>query len=616
LFALGIATSVASAAPTAFVEHATDGLSLDVNGNLVTHLTNAGYTTTSNTGVLPTLTGFTQAWDLRYNTALSGGDQSSYLGYLQGGGTLFLMGENTGFATRNNTILSFIATAGGGTLTIPSNAANHQTVLGAIATTPNSVPSVDYLASGGFANAGTGTCITRDVSNACAAIAFGAGTLANASHGALISILDVNFLQTNAGANFSNFIDNLIAYLAAQSAIAAGGGASGFVSVSNETTHGVASVLDDLAVAPTIDVQMALAIGSLNALPSEQRATALKRLTPFANNALAVLGSGALEASLSTVAGRLEGIRNADTLAWADTGNEKMLLAAAEPMSGLLDQKELRHAVWGKIFGADTRQDAMDGFAGYKASTWGLTLGADTRVAEGTVVGAAFTYASTNLDQRDFMSGSGNDLDSYQATAYASHDFGVWYLEAMLAYAQQRYDSHRDTGISGTAMAKYDGDLWGARLIAGMPYVLSEKMVLTPFASLEYSRMTQDGYQESGAGALDLNVASNSAERVRSGLGVRLAGELDLGHTSVRPSIHIQWLHDFKNDGIATTANFTGGGAAFTTPGQKIAEDSGNIGGSLLFMVAKNTAISINYDYEGSSGFRSQTGQLIGQMWF
>jgi outer membrane autotransporter protein len=617
MLVLSTAGSVASAADPAFVYRDSDSLTISVSTNLAAHLTSAGYapTVSVDSGGLPALTGFKQVWDVRYLVALTGGDQASYLGYLQGGGTLFLMGENAGFATRNNTVLSFISAAGGGTLTFVSPN-NNQTVQGSFATTPNSVPTVSYLGAGGFTNAGNGTCITKDGSNQCTAIAFGVGTLANASSGALISVLDVNFLDGTAGATFSAFIDNLIAYLAAQSAIAAGGPASGFVSVSNEITHGVATTLDQIAVAPTIDIQMAEAIGSLNSLSPEQRAVALNRLTPVANNALAKLGSASLDAGLSTVAGRLEAIRNSDDLSWAAPSSEKMILAAAGPMSGLLDQKELRHSVWGKIFGADTRQDAMDGFAGYKASTWGLTFGADTRLTEATLVGGALTYASTNLDQRDFLSGSGNDLDSYQATGYASQDFGAWYLEGMLAYGQQRYKSHRDTMISGVAAANYDGDMWAARIVAGLPLPFGEKMVVTPFASLEYNRMTQDGYQESGAGALDLRVDSNSAERVRSGLGVRLAGETDIGHSTVRPSIHIQWLHDFKNDGIATTANFTGGGAAFTTPGQKIADDSGNIGGSLLFVVAKNTAVSVNYDYEGSSGFRSQTGQLIAQMWF
>ena len=39
-------------------------------------------------------------------------------------------------------------------------------------------------------------------------------------------------------------------------------------------------------------------------------------------------------------------------------------------------------------------------------------------------------------------------------------------------------------------------------------------------------------------------------------------------------------------------------------------------GVSLLFAVAKNAAVSVHYDFEGSDGFQSHTGQLVAQFWF
>jgi len=607
-------TSSIALADDAFVHHDGSGLGIDISSNLATHLTNASYNTTVGSAGLPILDGFKQVWDARFSNAtpLTGGEQSSYLSYLQGGGTLFLMGENSSFATRNNSVIAFIAAAGGGTLTFASPL-GHQTVQGSIATTPNNVPTVDYLGAGAFTNAGTGTCITKDSGDKCTAIAFGAGRLANASHGALISVLDVNFLQGSAGANFSAFVDNLIAYLAVQSAIGASGG---FVPISNQVTRGVATVLDDLAVAPSVDAGMAQAIGALGNLPAGLQPDALGRLTPAANSALFRLGSNAMDAGLSSVAGRLEGVRNAGILGWTETSNRNTVVAAAGPVTGLLEPVPWRDGVWGKIFGGDTRQGAAEGYAGYKAATWGLTLGADRRLSEGTVLGGAFTYAATNLNQRDFMSGSGNDLQSFQATAYASHDFGPWYLEAMLAYAKQRYRSHRETGLTGVAKADYDGDMWGTRIVAGKPYAISETLVTTPFVSLEYTHLRQDGYRENGAGPLDLTVGSTAADRARSGVGIALAGETQWGRVKVRPSIRIQWLHDFIDNGINTTASFAGGGAAFVTPGQKLPKDSGAVGGSLMFAVSRNAAVSILYDYEGANGYRNETARILAQVWF
>lgn len=618
LLALGAASSFAVPADTAFVYYNSSEAPMvgNIQTNLGNALTSSGYATTltNDSDALPTLTAFKQVWDIRGGSAyaLTDPQKSSYLSYLQGGGTLFLMGENTGYGpARNASLISFITAAGGGTPVIGS-ALNSQTVQAPVATTPNTLSTVSYAGAGGFTSTGNGICLTKDNNNSCTAVAFGGGTLSNATAGALVSVLDVNFLGT--GYINTAFVDNLIAYLAVANQPSAP--TTTFVPVSNRITGGVGATLDGVLAASVVDVDMAAAVGSLSSLSDSQRAIAMNRLTPAANNSLARLGSGAMMAGLSSIAGRLEGIRNAGALAWAEPDNKKMTLAAAGPMTGLLEMKELRHGVWGKIFGGETRQDAKDGFAGYKANTWGMTLGADTRLDQGTVVGGAFTYAATNLDQRDFLSGSGNDLQNFQLTGYTNHDFGIWYLEGLLSYGQQRYKSHRNTNVTGVAKANYDGDMLAARASAGRPFVVGEKLVVTPFASMEYNRMTQDSYQENGAGPLNLRVNEASAERVRSGVGVRLAGETNWGSSQVRPSVHVQWLHDYKNDGISTTSTFTGGGAAFATPGQKIARDTGNIGGSLLFSVAKNAALSVHYDYEGASGFSNQTGQVIGQWWF
>jgi len=60
---------------------------------------------------------------------------------------MFVMGENSGFATRNNSVLALIAAAGGGTLTFTTPNAT-QTVVAPF-TGPNPVASLFYLAPGG-----------------------------------------------------------------------------------------------------------------------------------------------------------------------------------------------------------------------------------------------------------------------------------------------------------------------------------------------------------------------------------------------------------------------------------------------------------------------------------
>jgi outer membrane autotransporter protein len=389
-----------------------------------------------------------------------------------------------------------------------------------------------------------------------------------------------------------------------------------FVAVSNSVTGGVAATLDNLLTSGTLSGNMAAAVNVMAALPDDQRATAEKRLTPGANNAQGQTAFQSMNVGLSSVTRRLEGIRNAGALAWADPDTKNFTLAGAGPMNGLLDAKQLRLGAWGRVLGGHANQSAMDGFAGYKADIWGLSFGQDTRLESGTIVGAAATYTVSNAQQQDFLSGSGNSVKNYQLTAYGSRDLGHYYVDGEMSYGQQKYQTHRDTQVTGVASANFDGRIWAARVGIGMPILFKDAITVTPTASLEVQRLRQDGYSEAGADVLSLTVNSASASRVRSSLGTRVAIDDQWGSVNVRPSLHAQWLHDFKNDGIETTAAFVGGGGAFVTPGQKIARDSANLGGSLMFTVAKNVAMSMAYDVDIAKGYRNQTAQIVGKMWF
>ena len=135
--------------------------------------------------------------------------------YMAGGGPLFVMGENTGFVTRNNSIIALVSAAGGGTITAVNPANNTQTVLSPF-TGPTTLSTITYLAAAAVPTPpANGACVTRDASNFCSSVVFGPGNMINAGAGSLILVFDVNFLDPGADANSQTFTNNLIAYLAA-----------------------------------------------------------------------------------------------------------------------------------------------------------------------------------------------------------------------------------------------------------------------------------------------------------------------------------------------------------------------------------------------------------------
>ena len=128
-----------------------------------------------------------------------------------------MMGENNSFSTRNGTIFSLISAAGGGNLAegvgpggrCPNDA---QTVQGAFQG-PNPVTTIQFNCAGAFNGVGTGQWISTATGGIGAGVAWTIGTLANATAGALTSILDVNFMQGTGSVAEQNLTKNLIGFV-------------------------------------------------------------------------------------------------------------------------------------------------------------------------------------------------------------------------------------------------------------------------------------------------------------------------------------------------------------------------------------------------------------------
>jgi hypothetical protein len=185
----------------------------------------AGYTVTTNVGVpAGSLSGYNQIWDIRFDVVLSGPDITAFVTYMSGGGALFAMGENGGCCgTRDASIAALITAAGGGTVVLSSNSANTQTVQAPF-TGPVTLTTVTFAAIGGFTSPGHGAFITEDTGTSGGAIVLGPGTMSNAASGTMLSVLDVNFMDTSgSGQGLSQALtDNLIAYLGAPTVISTG----------------------------------------------------------------------------------------------------------------------------------------------------------------------------------------------------------------------------------------------------------------------------------------------------------------------------------------------------------------------------------------------------------
>ena len=263
---------------------------------------------------------------------------------------------------------------------------------------------------------------------------------------------------------------------------------------------------------------------------------------------------------------------------------------------------------WVVAFGALGQQDNHDGFEGYDSRMSGLMLGYDAPVNAQTRVGLGIRYARTTLDGNTFDTNS--DIESYQATAYLGYTPGPWFANASLAYGLDNYSGSRHVvfpGVDDTVSTSYHGYQYTAYGVTGYHiYADNFRTVITPNASLQYTRLHANDYTETGDDAITLLVADQNYDFVQSSLGVKLAHDIALtGAKMLRPEVHANWLHSFNNDTMRNNATFNAGGSAFTDTGLKNSPEVGNLGAGLLFAGDKAWSLEGAYDYQwGSQGYQ------------
>jgi outer membrane autotransporter protein len=545
----------------------------------------------------------------------------------------------TGAGNRLNAI-----NVNGGTVTLSDTFAAATTTIasGATLKTGGAVTYEGALNNNGTLNLG-GTLTSTASSGAIDLANTGNATLSLAStsaytNGVVISSLDNNVNATNTvtvapHVNFTSgtltLVDTTTGTVAANTqfsvsdnaltsyAITGGGGATDLViTATQKSTSTVASTLGT-----TTDAANALAAG-IAATASDTT------LTTAYNTAIQAGGSEAKKAAEQsqpnitaaaaqaiTAASRGSADAVSARLASARTGVQ---VAGLQETGVAAGDGSRRNGGWGKVFGNIANQDDRDGVAGYDSHTYGLAVGMDNKVTDTVRLGAALSYARTNVDGND-SGNSDTDIDSYQVAVYGSYEPGVYYVEGQLAYAFNSVDTSRDItfgGLNRTAKGSYDADQYSATLGAGVP-MKHDAFTITPKAGLFYAYTSSDSYTETGAGGMNLVVNPDDTSMLEGSIGVNVAYDHKVSGGMLRPEVRAAVLYEFLDDNASATSRFTGAGATFNTEGL----DTAQLGGTLGFGVGYTTAdgmweIRGDYDAELRQDFVGHSGMLTGRVNF
>ncbi len=291
-------------------------------------------------------------------------------------------------------------------------------------------------------------------------------------------------------------------------------------------------------------------------------------------------------------------------------------VAADSDIRAMLGNNETRLSVadnvWLQGFGQKATQNTRNFVQGYDATTYGIIMGADTHeIFDSGTVGIAFNYGKAKVESKNANTARSN-IDSYGVIVYGTHPVTeTVFFDGQVGYNFNKIDSHRDNvgGTGLTAKADYGGNQYSARGLLGKDYLVGSGFTVTPTVSLAYTRLSVQGFTETGAEGANLKVNGMDYNILDLGLGVRAERLFTTASgTQLRPSVHAGYRYDVIGDKMQTTSTFTGGGPAFTTTGGEPQRGKFNIGGGIGVGTLNDWQLSAEYDYELQQEYSAHSG--------
>ena len=238
----------------------------------------------------------------------------------------------------------------------------------------------------------------------------------------------------------------------------------------------------------------------------------------------------------------------------------------------------------------------------------GAAVGVDYRLDPRFLLGLGVGYTSGSLWVGGFT-GQGWS-DAVMAAAYGSFTEGAFYADAQAGYAYFNNRLQRQIAIPGLQPRTASGST-GANEVFGqletgyrIGLYAPAAATLAPFARLQVASVMQNGSTEWGAESLDLAVAAQTTNALRTTFGADLAGAIALGKArTLDLRLRLGWQHEFADTGRPISAAFVAVPAnGFTVWGAPARRDSAVVGLQVATQIADATELYLRYDGEIAGG--------------
>jgi outer membrane autotransporter protein len=232
----------------------------------------------------------------------------------------------------------------------------------------------------------------------------------------------------------------------------------------------------------------------------------------------------------------------------------------------------------------------------------GFAAGLDRLVTDNFRMGVTAGY-TTGTQWVGGFDGLGRS-NSFQVGLYGGFAQDKIYADGLIGYAYTQNQMWRNIPIPGlqprTAYGNTGANQWYGQLEAGYRFDIgtNANAFVTPFARLQAYTANQNAFTETGAQSLNLSVAQQQTNSLRTVLGAQLGGSMDLGwREKLFAQLRLGWSHEYADVGRPVTATLAGAPAMpFTTWGISPQRDGVVIGVSANTAIAEATSIYLRYE--------------------
>ena len=377
---------------------------------------------------------------------------------------------------------------------------------------------------------------------------------------------------------------------------------AGLLPVYDASAHNAEAALNSFTAREYINAYATIGLGddaAFNEL-TDNRAFTIRSGTTGLDLSGLTLESGSLIASLGDTANTL-----GQMSAMRVGGTE--VLSDSKEMSNVSDNGK-RWGAWAA--GTVSLQDESDKFAspGYKATTGSPTIGADYKLTDDIAVGGLLHLWTTGAN---FGDGSRLGVETAFLGAYTTYSHDHWYADGLVGAGYSNYDNQRTTLNGLTANSSPTGNKVIANFSGGYDFIEGPWRI-SPIVGLQYDHIGVGSYSESGARALDLNVADESIDSLRSKVGFHATRDFNWMGCTLTPDVRASWYHEFLNTTRNVTESAAGGGdlGDFVVQTVKPDDDFAMVGVGLSATPAQlHHAVTFftNYNAQASKSYLSHT---------